>query len=368
MLRGIDMVGLHGGNIKEIAEKYQLMDHELIDFSANINPLGVSQKLLDSFDSEMKQILHYPDLRYKELTNEISKYHQVNAENIYLGNGAADVIYSLADCLNINKLLVLAPTFSEYEDAFAHKNTKFVYFETAKTNFNVDVDNLIDTIKSKRVDGVCLCNPNNPTGKLIEKKEMLKIAEYCQEYKVKLIIDEAFMDFVSEEESLSTELNHYSDLFILRSLTKIFAIPGLRLGYLLTENKKVLENLEKKAVPWRINCFADLAGRESLKDKDYLEETIHYVSQERLFLEKELFRFKSIHFVESTCNFIFFSCELEVNLQEKLLKKNILIRDCSNYKGLDDNYNYYRIAVRTHKENEQLIAAFEEYFNGKNHC
>ncbi|MEG0254161.1 MAG: threonine-phosphate decarboxylase CobD [Vagococcus sp.] len=356
------MIGLHGGNIKEISEMYEVSDTEIIDFSANINPLGLSKKLLESFHTGIDQILHYPDLRYKELKTEIANYHHLKENTIFLGNGAAEVIYSLADVLSVKKLLLLAPTFSEYEDAFAHNNTSFFYFKTIDNNFKVDITELMKAIEVETVDAICLCNPNNPTGTLIEKADMIKLVDYCKVNKIKLIVDEAFMDFVSEEQSLSSELKNYSELFILRSLTKIFAIPGLRLGYLLTDNKEVLEKLEKRAVPWRINCFADLAGRESLKDREYLIKTLLFVNQERGFLEKGLSEFKEIQFVKSTTNFIFFEFKQNVNLQKELLKRNILIRDCSNYKGL--NGNYYRVAVRTREENQQLLEAFEEYFHG----
>lgn len=360
------MAGIHGGNIKEIAEIYELPEESILDFSANINPLGLSKNLLKTLKENMEQILHYPDLRYTELKREIADYHSLTPQNIFLGNGAAEVIYSLANVLKSQQLLVLAPTFSEYEDAFAHQKTNIVYFETKGNDFKVDTTDLITKVQEEHVDTLCICNPNNPTGTIIEKEEMIKLANFCQNNQIYLIVDEAFMDFVNEKESLTTELRENNYLVILRSLTKIFAIPGLRLGYLLTDNTHIMDDLESNAIPWRINCFAEIAGRESLKDKAYLAETLNYVEKERRFLEKSLAKFTDLKIVKSSANFIFFEYLSSIDLQRELIQMNILIRDCSNYQGLDGNY--YRIAVRTRGENEKLVTALERYFYGKSHC
>ena len=359
------MVGPHGGNVKELTELYQLSEQSIIDFSANINPLGVSKKLKEEINNKFDQVLHYPDLRYKELKNLIAKHHEVKSEEIFLGNGAAEAIYALASALDSEKVLVLAPTFSEYEDAFAHKLTDIRYFKTESTDFSVNMDDLISAIKQENVDTVCLCNPNNPTGKLIEKTEMKRLLVYCGEHNLRLIVDEAFMDFLPKEESLTSELAENQHLFIIRSLTKIFAIPGLRLGYLLTSNESVMIKLNQRAIPWRINCFAEIAGKVSLEDEEYLKESLSFIETERKFLEENLKKISDITLFSSTVNFIFFNCSKYSYLQKDLLEKGILIRDCSNYQGLSDYY--FRIAVRSRVENEVLIKVFEEYFHEESH-
>ncbi|HCM89687.1 MULTISPECIES: threonine-phosphate decarboxylase CobD [Vagococcus] len=359
------MVGTHGGNIKELTELYQLSEKKIVDFSANINPLGVSKRLKAELYNNFDQILHYPDLRYKNLKHDIANYHKLNENYVFLGNGAAEVIYGLASVLEVEKLLVLAPTFSEYEDAFAHKLTGIYYFEIESSAFEVNINELILAVEKNNVDTICLCNPNNPTGKIVKKNEMKQLLAYCQAKKIRLIVDEAFMDFLPQEESLDTEIVANKNLFIVRSLTKIFAIPGLRLGYLLTSNQEVMLELNKRAVPWRINCFAEIAGKVSLQDSEYLTESIANIEIERIFLEKKLNEISALKLFSSTVNFIFFSCSSPKNIQKELLEKGILIRDCSNYKGLSGNY--YRIAVRSHTENEMLIKVFEEYFNGGNY-
>lgn len=359
------MVGTHGGNIKELAELYQLSEQKVIDFSANINPLGISKHLEAELYKNFDQILHYPDLRYKELKYDIAQHHQLNESDIFLGNGAAEVIYGLANVLEVKKMLVLAPTFSEYEDAFAHKLTDIHYFEIESSDFEVDINELILAVEKNNVDTICLCNPNNPTGKIVKKNEMKDLLTYCQTKQIHLIIDEAFMDFLPQEESMDTEIAANKNLFIVRSLTKIFAIPGLRLGYLLTSNKEIMLDLNKSAVPWRINCFAEIAGKISLQDTEYLTKSIDNIEIERAFLENKLNKLSALKLFSSTVNFIFFSCSNPQTIQKDLLEKGVLIRDCSNYKGLSNNY--YRIAVRSHAENDLLIKVFEEYFDGENH-
>lgn len=359
------MVGTHGGNIKELAELYQLSEQKVIDFSANINPLGISKNLEAELYKNFDQILHYPDLRYKELKYDIAQHHQLYESDIFLGNGAAEVIYGLANVLEVKKMLVLAPTFSEYEDAFAHKLTDIHYFEIESSDFEVDINELILAVEKNNVDTICLCNPNNPTGKIVKKNEMKDLLTYCQTKQIHLIIDEAFMDFLPQEESMDTEIAANKNLFIVRSLTKIFAIPGLRLGYLLTSNKEIMLDLNKSAVPWRINCFAEIAGKISLQDTEYLTKSIDNIEIERAFLENKLNKLSALKLFSSTVNFIFFSCSNPQTIQKDLLEKGVLIRDCSNYKGLSNNY--YRIAVRSHAENDLLIKVFEEYFDGENH-
>lgn len=356
------MIATHGGNIKQISEDYQIPEGLLLDFSANINPLGVSDIVKKAITEQFDSVQHYPDLRYKALKQTIATHHTCQSHHIFLGNGAADIIYSLPRVLSTTKMLVLAPTFSEYEDAFSVYDVDVVYFETAYTGFNVKMDDFINCIQTECVDTVCVCNPNNPTGTLIEPSEMNKLVNYCKKEQIHLIVDEAFMDFLPKSQSIDGLITDYANLYIIRSLTKIFAIPGIRLGYLLTSNQKVIDSLEKQAPPWRINCFAELAGRLSLTDDSQLLASIAFIQQEREYLMKQLSRFQSLKVIESSGNYLFFEYLDEGNLQELLLEHSILIRDCSNYKGLTGKY--FRVAVRTHEENKRLITGLEETLNG----
>ncbi|MBO1308014.1 threonine-phosphate decarboxylase [Enterococcus sp. 669A] len=349
----------HGGNIQEIAEIHQLDPQKLIDFSANINPLGIPAGVKKVLQAGIEQLVHYPDLRYRDLKAAIAEFHGIRPEQVYASNGAAEAIFMLGKTLPVNRLLLLAPTFVEYEEAFSQQATEFCYFNLEKYDFQWNVADLIQSAKRQKVTGICLCNPNNPTGQLLRQDELLQLLAFCQDNEIKLIVDEAFVDFSEEDQSLVGALNDYSQLFIFRSLTKMFAIPGLRLGYLLTSNQEILAEMEQQTVPWHINTFADLAGQQALKEQEFIKESQQYIKQERAFLVEHLAKFApAIKCYPSETNYLFFRYTKEDCLQERLLTKNILIRNCDSFKGLSQRY--YRIAVKSRPENEALLAALEE--------
>lgn len=352
------MAAKHGGNIQEISEIYQLDQGKLLDFSANINPLGmplgVQQVLKESLDA----LVHYPDLRYRSLKEAIAAFHGICDQQVYAANGAAEAIFMMGRVLPVEKLLLLAPTFIEYEEAFKQQNTEFCYFNLEEHGFEWCIADLIRTAQEQQADGICLCNPNNPTGQLVKKEELEQLLNFCQQNRIKLLVDEAFMDFTQEEDSLVSAIDQYSELYIFRSLTKMFAIPGLRLGYLLTSNQEVLTKLEELTVPWHINTFADLAGQQALQEQAFIQESQQYISQERMFLQSRLAAFEPvIHCYPSETNFLFFHYQGAEDLQEQLLQQHVLIRNCDSFNGL--SRKYYRIAVKNRSENQVLINALE---------
>lgn len=357
----------HGGNILEIAEQYGLATQDIIDFSANINPLGIPESIKQAIIQNIDQLKHYPDIRYRELTEAISQYHNCLASQVFVGNGAAEIIYSLPQVLETKKMLVLAPTFSEYESAFSQTGTEFSYYSLEDNQFNLSIEQFIEQAKLAQVDSICLCNPNNPTGQVLAKEDSLRLLDFCQQANILLVMDEAFMDFIIDEEcSLADYLDQYSQLYIVRSLTKIFAIPGLRLGYLLTSDELVINQLNKTCPPWHINTLASLAGQAALQDKEYLEESLSYVKKERLYLIKELSTISTIEMYPSETNFLFFKWLGNVDLRLELISNGYLIRTCETFKGLKETY--YRIAVRTHEENKGLVKAIQEIVHEKSDC
>lgn len=352
------MAAKHGGNIQEMSEIYQLDQEKVLDFSANINPLGIPLGVQQVLKNSLGALIHYPDLRYRLLKEAIAAFHGISDRQVYAANGAAEAIFMLGRVLKVDKLLLLAPTFVEYEEAFDQQNTEFCYFNLEACEFKWAIADLIQAAQQQQVDGICLCNPNNPTGQLVKQPELEQLLDFCQNNQIKLLVDEAFMDFTQEEDSLVSALNQFSELYIFRSLTKMFAIPGLRLGYLLTNNQEVLTKMEKLTVPWHINTFADLAGQQALQELAFIQESQQYISQERSFLENQLAVFEPIiHCYPSETNFLFFHYMGTEDLQKQLLKQHILIRNCDSFKGLTKKY--YRIAVKNRAENQALINALE---------
>lgn len=353
------MAAKHGGNIQEISENYQVAADQLIDFSANINPLGIPAGIKTVLHDGIDQLLNYPDIRYRSLKEAIAAFHGIAPQQVYASNGAAEAIFMLGRVLPVKKLLLLAPTFVEYEEAFQQQGTEFCYFNLEERDFQLAVADLIATAEAEGVDGICLCNPNNPTGQLVPHEELLQLLAFCQRQQIPLILDEAFVDFHDEANSLVASINDHQQLYIFRSLTKMFAIPGLRLGYLLTADQELLAQLEAVTVPWHINTFADLAGRQALLETEFIRESQQYVQEERQFLESALAKFSDqLQLFPSQTNFLFFRYRGRGDLQQLLIPQNILIRNCNTFKGLTQQY--YRIAVKGRRENEALLAALEK--------
>lgn len=345
---------VHGGNIEELSRIYNIEKSKLLDFSANINPLGISSKVRDSLIDAIKEAKVYPDIKYHNLKSEISEFEEVSIENIALGNGAAESIFNLVRAVKPRKALIPVPTFSEYEEAVLSIGGEVKYYLLKEDNdFNIEED-ILDYI-NKDIDIVFICNPNNPIGKLTEKETIVKVLEKAKINNSFVVLDESFLDFMKDYSKYSAKefLSKYNNLVIIKSLTKIFAIPGIRIGYTLTNNKELLEEINKVTSPWNINIFAEKATIAALNEKEYISKTIEYIENEKDYLYSKLNTFKSLKVFKPSVNYIMFKSLVDMDLKEELLKKDIVIRSCSSYIGLDKSY--YRIAVRTREENERVI-------------
>lgn len=354
---------MHGGNYNELAKQHGLTKEMVLDFSANINPLGVPASLKQTITANLDKLVEYPEPDYLALRAHIASFHQLDLANVIPGNGATELIFGIAKVTKAQKVLLLAPTFAEYERAFF--DAEIIYAELAKeTNFAA-AETVLEIIERETdLEAVCLCNPNNPTGQLINQEEMIKIADLCEKKNIYLIIDEAFMDFIEESETISMipYLQQFSHLCIIRAFTKFFAIPGLRLGYLLTKNDLLAEALLQMREPWSINTFADMGGQILLDDKDYIKQTYQWISTERSFLYQGLNGFPELTVYQPSVNYIFFHLEKPLDLRKELLLKGIFVRSCANYRGLTENY--YRVAVKIRADNIQLLTALEVILSG----
>lgn len=338
----------HGGDI------YKHKD--MIDFSANINPLGTPKNVIAAAYEGIKLSSSYPDSRCEQLIENLSRAEQVPKESILCGNGAADLIFSLVLAYKPRKALIPIPTFNEYEQALNVIECDIRYYLMEdKDNFALKEDFLQSITKD--LDIIFLCNPNNPTGHLIQKNLLEQILHICDTYNILLVIDECFIDFVKDSKfyTMKRECTKTKNLFIVKAFTKLYAIPGLRLGYGISSNTELLLKMKDVTQPWSVSTPAQMAGIAALIEKDYVNETIHYIQKEREILLKELSRM-NFKIYDSNANYIFF--QGDPDLYKKCLNKSILIRDCSNYKGLEKGY--YRIAIKDHISNEKLAKVFKE--------
>lgn len=352
----------HGGNVYEIARKNNIKIDEIIDFSANINPLGISEKLRAAIIDGIPGLLNYPDPEYKELKAALSVFSKTSPDHIVLGNGAIESIFFLMEFLKPRKSVIVAPTFIEYERALMRNGSEVDYFQLCEEDeFRLDTDRLMDSL-SEDLDLIVICNPNNPTGKLVDRESLLGIIDGARKKGISVFIDEAFNDFVEEPEAVTLVpyIEEYDNVFILKSLTKFFAMPGLRMGYIVTSNHSFLDYYRDYKEPWHINYLADRAVVAILNDKDYIESSREIVERERVFLFSSLNQMPQLKPFNSSVNYLFFKNLSDIDLSEALLGKGIMIRNCGNYQFLDNRY--YRIAVKNRWQNEKLIGALKEIF------
>jgi len=345
---------IHGG---DIYTKRDIEGDRLIDFSANINPLKMPKAVKEAIINNIDEYINYPDPLCRELREAISEFENVDKNYITCGNGAADIIFRIVLALKPKSALLLAPTFAEYEEALKLSECKINYYDLEeKNNFSIGKD-ILDRI-TKDIDVMFLCNPNNPTGISINYKVMLKIANKCKANKVTLIVDECFVDFIEDEENVSIAkyIKEYKNIIILKAFTKMYAMAGIRLGYMLCSNEEVNNKMLKVSQPWSVSTVASKAGVAALKEKEFVLKTKKYIKENREYLIEEL---TSLGFkvFKSKTNFILFKSE-NTEIKGNLEKKGILIRSCSNYRNLGEEY--FRIAVKSEEDNKLFIKTLKD--------
>ncbi|WP_158212437.1 pyridoxal phosphate-dependent aminotransferase [Natranaerobius trueperi] len=329
----------------------------MIDFSANINPLGHPPILKDKLALELDNLIHYPDAHGNLLKDELSKAHNVSSSQLIIGNGVSEIIdlvvMSKALEKNAFSALTITPTFSEYSRAVKAYGGSSYHLEYI--NINDNYLKIIEYIKKDEPDLVFLCSPNNPTGELINAEKLNCMIEACNQIKTTVIVDHSFLPFVKKEwKKIDKDLEQLNAVF-LYSLTKIYATPGLRTGYALSSTS-ITKQIEKLRNQWSINYLAQVAIKECLKLGGFEDKTRKLVSCEREKLLTGLIKlgFKPFN---STANFILVDSSTKglsgTYLFNELAKKGIFIRPCTNFDGLGEYF--FRIAVRLPRENEQLL-------------
>jgi histidinol-phosphate aminotransferase len=296
----------------------------------------------------------YPDLYAEKLNNAVSQMLNIPKEYLIFGNGASELFMAIVHEIRPQKTVIPIPSFYGYEYAANAIDSEIIYYNT-KEEDNFELKENFLSVLTYDVDIVFIANPNNPTGNLISKDFLIKIVKHCNEKNIYVVLDECFIDFCGEEYSLIKEITKYPNLLLVRAFTKIFAIPGVRLGYLVSSNYNLTQKIKRHLPEWNISVFAQAAGCECAKQTSFVENTVLYIRQEREYMAeklKELLKGHEIKVYPSSANFILIYSEIP--LYDKLLEKGILIRDCSNFRGLSKGF--YRIAVKNREENETLIA------------
>lgn len=342
------MEQVHGGDIYTYPG--------MMDFSANINPLGPSEAVVRAAQEAVLNMEQYPDPRCRKLRHALSGQLEVEADSLIFGNGAAELIFSLVMAERPGKAVLTAPSFAEYKQALKAVGCEVIYVPLDEADSFRLNEEYLDYL-GWDIDMVFLCSPDNPTGSVIDRELLLKIVQRCQDYNIRMVMDECFYEFLTgwQEATLQRQAEQYSVLFILRAFTKMHAMPGLRLGYGICCDKNLLAKMELARQPWSVSGVAQAAGEAAVGEQEWVERARAYISQEREWMTAELARI-GIRYYPPSANYIFLQSDYD--LYEILKTKNILIRDCSNYEGLAKGH--YRAAIRSREDNQKLIDALAD--------
>jgi threonine-phosphate decarboxylase len=348
----------HGGTVLSIARQLGVPPESILDFSASINPLGPSPGVRKAAIEAFELAGHYPEIGSPALCKALSAYHSIPDDNIAVANGSTELIHLVPRLFRraAGRALLIAPTFSEYANALELAGWKFDYLTLGhEDGFTLDCNRVAEEL-AKGYDLLFFCNPGNPTGKLYSLDDVETLYRLCRSSGCFFVLDEAFIDF--EEESSAKLLIPDSDSgVILRSMTKFFGFPGIRVGYSIA-SPDVTSRLKRFLPPWNVGVIPQAAALAALADTDHCRGTLNIVEKERCHLVDSLSRLKGVNVFESAANYLLIRLDsglTATELQEKLLEELLLIRDCSNFKGLDNRF--FRIAVKGETENKKLLHA-----------
>ncbi len=351
----------HGGNIYAWALTTGIDANEIIDFSASINAIGPPASARQAFLKSYREISRYPDPHGTELKQALAKWHTVEPDEVLLGNGSTQLIYLICTTLRLEKALIVGPAFSEYANALRLAGTKICFFSLpAESDFKFSTERFMATWE-KDHDIVFLTTPNSVTGQLIPRTELEKIAHIAFLRKTFVVIDEAFIDFV-ETESVKGWVRENPYLVVLRSLTKYYSLPGLRLDYLLAQVPRI-KQFEAHHEPWSVNGPAQRVALACLTDASHIAKTDRWLQRERSFLARGLAALPGLRVYPSSTNFLLVKIDNDhadaLQLRSFLLRKKLLIRPCNSFLGIGTAH--FRVAVRRRTDNRLLLEALKEW-------
>ena len=330
---------------------------KILDFSSNISPAGTPIQVKNVIKKHLDKIENYPDIHSSNLLLTLEKYTKLSKSNLIVGNGAIEIIYNFCNTfLSSNTpVLIPIPTFSEYEVVSKLNNAEISFFKTM--NLEKNLTSFI--LKIPKNGCIFICNPNNPTGKLISKKNLLYVVKKAKKRNCMVFVDESFIELVPySNESIISYVKKFDNLFVLRSLTKSFGLPGIRIGY-AASSKNIISILKKIKIPWSVNSLAEYAGISALNNTSHLSKSKQIIKKEYTFLKEKINQIDGFDCINSSTNFILIKTKKNsTTLQKKLLQKKILIRDCKNFTGL--NSHFIRIAIKSHRDNLKLIKELEK--------
>ena len=349
----------HGSDLEKIEEIYGIKKEEIVSFSANVNPLGVSPLLRTALADRIDAITSYPDREYTSLRKGIANYCNTDYENIIVGNGSTELISLFIQVEHPKKAMIIGPTYSEYEREISLGGGTTLYYPLKeKDDFRLNVDDFIAHL-NESIDLLVICNPNNPTSSCITQANMRRILDACKEHDIYVMVDETYVEFaenMAEIDSIPLT-NYYNNIVILRGTSKFFAAPGLRLGYAITGNRDLIKSINTRKNPWTINSLAVVAGEIMFKDQDYIHATKKLITSERARMFNALNASPDYKVYQPSGNFILAKILRDdltsQDLFDKAIRRKMMIRDCSTFPFLDEKY--IRFCIMNPEDNDRLL-------------
>ncbi len=349
----------HGSDLETIEKVYGIKKEDIISFSANVNPLGISPKLKATLAQRIDAIMSYPDREYSSLRGKIAEYVHTHIDNVIVGNGSTELISLFIQIKHPKKTLIIGPTYSEYERevALGGGATRYYRLDEEK-DFVLDISSLEKELTSD-IDLLVVCNPNNPTSSAITRSDMRKILDICKQKGIFVMVDETYVEFAEDVTKITSAplTGYYNNIIILRGISKFFAAPGLRLGYAICGNTDLLKEMNQRKNPWTINSLAAIAGEIMFTDEEYIKATRTLIAAERDRICSKLIACKNIKSYAPTANFILIKILPEeitsMNLFEAAIRKGLMIRDCSTFPFL--NNKFIRFCIMKPEQNDALL-------------
>ena len=349
----------HGSDLEKIEQVYGIKKEEIVSFSANVNPLGVSPLLHTTLSERIDVITGYPDREYTSLRKCISVYCGTDFENVIVGNGSTELISLFIQIEHPKKALVIGPTYSEYEREIALGGGTTLYYPLKEAeDFKLNVEDFISHL-NESIDLLVICNPNNPTSSCITRGDMRRILDACKQHDIYVMVDETYIEFADNMDEISAVplTNYYNNIVILRGTSKFFAAPGLRLGYAITGNHDLIKAINARKNPWTINSLAVVAGETMFTDQAYIHETKSLISRERARIYQIFDEHPDFKVYPPSGNFMLVRILKDKltsqELFDRAIREKMMIRDCSTFPFLDNKY--IRFCFMKPEDNDKLM-------------
>ena len=356
----------HGSDVEKIEREYGISAGDIVSFSANVSPMGVSGKYLKEIGDRLHCVERYPERDYRSLKNVISGYCGAETSHIIVGNGSSELIGGVIRHKDSPRVLIAAPAYSEYERnvELAGGSSDYFYLKE-EDGFEFDIKALNAALKPD-YDMLVLCNPVNPTSTAAEAGDLREVLEKCEEYGIICVVDETYIDFADAKYDATPLADEYKSLFVIRSMSKFFCAPGLRLGYGITSNEELMDEIKQRVDPWSVSSLSAEASAIMLSDSEYIESSRKYMHSERSRVCEALDALAGygIRYYEPQANFVLLKLpEGEVtshSLFEMAIHKGLMIRDCSDFEGLDDSY--IRFCFMKSEDDDRLLRVIKEAY------